>query len=481
MNRAGTRMMALASAAVAAGLLAACSGGSDKAGGSTAPVVLRLAAADDRPTAGRALEVFAERVERISHGGLRVEVVYQALGHDVPDIEAQLATRVQQGRFDLGFIAARAWDELGLTSFQALQAPFLITDSAVLDKVVTGDVADRMLSTLRTRGVQGLALVPGGLRHPVGAKRPLTTPADLKGARIWVIPSKASDAVIRALGATPVHIGADKAGLAFSRGEADGFEGQFEGAIGGRYITADVSFFPKASTLFANEAVWRGLDATQREALHEAAAHAVHEVVSDRPAESELVRGYCEQGRVLLAGPANVAEFERATRPVYANLERDPATRRYIEEIRALKAATPPSPPVDVPAGCSRPGAPEQGLAASAGAFDETYRWRLTAEGARRTGVPADDPDVGMATTMTLRDGRWLLSGEDGDNGTFEVRGDRITFDWPRVGYALTFTFRRHRDGSMDLVPVKPMDLGDQFVWASAPWRRVGPPVREIP
>jgi TRAP-type C4-dicarboxylate transport system substrate-binding protein len=476
-------MTALAAGALAAALLGACGGGSDKAGGSTAPVVLRLAAADDRPSAGRAIETFADRVARISGGRVRVEIAYRAAGSDEPDIEDRVATMVRQGRYDLGLIGARAWDELGLKSFQALQAPFLITDTALLDKVVTSDVANRMLSTLRTRGVEGIALVPGGLRHPIGAKRPLTTPADLDGARIWVFPSKLSDAVMRALGATPVHVGPEQAGLGFTRGEVDGFEGQFEGAIGGRYITADVSFFPKASTLFANEAAWRALDPGQRDALREAADQAVRQVVGDRLSESRLVRGYCEQGGVMLAGPANVAAFERATRPVYAELERDPETRGYIEEIRALKAASPPSPPPDVPTGCSRPGTPAGGpAAASRDAFNGTYRWRLTADGARRTGLrPEDSDSIGMVGTMTLRDGAWMLSGDDGDNGTFEVRGDRITFDWPRVGYALTFTFRRHRDGTMNLVPVKPMDLGDQFVWASEPWRRVGPPVRETP
>ena len=83
--------------------------------------------------------------------------------------------------------------------------------------------------------------------------------------------------------------------------------------------------------------------------------------------------------------------------------------------------------------------------------------------------------------TMTLRDGRWLLGGADQDLGTFEVRGDRIVFDWPRVDSVLTFTYVRHDDGTLDITPVLPMDQGDQYIWASGPWRRVGPPLRTIP
>jgi hypothetical protein len=82
---------------------------------------------------------------------------------------------------------------------------------------------------------------------------------------------------------------------------------------------------------------------------------------------------------------------------------------------------------------------------------------------------------------MTLRDGRWLFGEDQHYSGTFEVHGDRLIFDWPSEGYALTVTFKRHRDGSLDLEPVLPMDRGDRFVWFSEPWRRVGPPVRDVP
>jgi TRAP-type C4-dicarboxylate transport system substrate-binding protein len=474
--------MVLVAAGLAAALLGACGGaGADKAGGSTAPRVLRLAAGDDRNTAGRTLEAFAQRVARVSEGTLRVQVEYRAAGEDVPDYEARLARMVERGDFDLGFIGSRAWDELGLTSFQALQAPFLIDDTAVLDKVVTSDLAGRMLAGLRARGLEGIALVPGGLRHPVGMKRPLASPEDVAGARVWVTPSKVSEAVIRAIGATPVHVAPATSGLAISRGEIDGTEGQFDGTVGGRYFTADVTFFPRASTLFAGGAAWKALSGAQRSAVREAARQTVEDLIANRLSERELARAYCGQGRVVLAGAANVAAFERATRPVYAELERDRETREQIAAIRALKAVTPASAAPAVPAGCSRAVAPAGGEELPARALDGTYRWRKTAEGARRLGVPPDDPDIGAVSTMTLRDGRWLLAGDDRDSGTFEVRGDRLVFDWPRVGYALTFTFKRAGHGSLDLEPVKPMDLGDQFVWASERWRRVGPPVRDIP
>jgi hypothetical protein len=38
------------------------------------------------------------------------------------------------------------------------------------------------------------------------------------------------------------------------------------------------------------------------------------------------------------------------------------------------------------------------------------------------------------------------------------------------------FRFARDPNGTIHLKPVLPMDSGDQFIWASKPWRRIGPP-----
>jgi TRAP-type C4-dicarboxylate transport system substrate-binding protein len=72
--------------ASAAGCSVAGTGDADKAGGSDAPEVLRLAVADDadQPDAPFA-RYFAKRVAALSDGSLRVRVVWDAAGQDTPD------------------------------------------------------------------------------------------------------------------------------------------------------------------------------------------------------------------------------------------------------------------------------------------------------------------------------------------------------------------------------------------------------------
>ena len=206
------------------GALSGCDAGGDgdgdKAGGSDAPKLLRLAVADDaeQPDAPFA-RYFARRVSALSGGSVRVRVVWDAAGQSSPGYELGIAQRVHDGDFELGWMGSRAWDRMGITSFQALQAPFLVTDYELLGRIATGPPAERMLAGLDGHGFVGLGLVPEHLRYAFGARRQLASVDDFAGARVRVRPSEATDALMRALGARPVHISGDDVAAAVADGK----------------------------------------------------------------------------------------------------------------------------------------------------------------------------------------------------------------------------------------------------------------------
>jgi C4-dicarboxylate-binding protein DctP len=155
---------------------AGCSGG-DKAGGSGGVVTLRLAMDDPRdgPSSEPVIE-FARNVRKLSDGRLRVHVVWEANGHGAQHPRAfdqKTAQKVIDGRYALALVPTRAWDVFGVTSLKAIQAPFLVNNDALLDKIASDPVADTMLAGLKRVGVVGLALLPNALRHPVGFAHPL--------------------------------------------------------------------------------------------------------------------------------------------------------------------------------------------------------------------------------------------------------------------------------------------------------------------
>jgi hypothetical protein len=138
-------------------------------------------------------------------------------------------------------------------------------------------------------------------------------------------------------------------------------------------------------------------------------------------------------------------------------------------------------PPTRPPADCGSETRAAQGRRISPSILNGTYRWRLTKAGAIATGTRRDDPDIGNISQVTLRDGKWLPEEAGGTGhgywGSYELFGNRIVFYAPQIASTNTFTFTRHDNGDLDLEPVLPMDRGDRFEFASATWRRIGPPL----
>jgi TRAP-type C4-dicarboxylate transport system substrate-binding protein len=470
---------------IVAGLLAGCgSGAVDKAGGSRTPVVLRLADSNnsDQPDTG-ALEYFAAQVAKRSAGALRIRITYMAAGSATPYVEERTITAVRGGRFDLGWIGARAWDEVGVTSFRALQAPFLITGKRLLDRVVSSPLANEMLDSLEKQDVVGVALVPDYLRHPAGMGRPLVSPADFHGARVRIQPSRVSAALIKALGAAPAEISNSEIGYAIGQKQIDGQEVAMLSNPGGSVLAGNVVFFAKAMTLFANHDSYDRLTEEQQRILRGAAAATVRHAVLRYPTDAEIAQHFCfDRRRIVFATASDLATLRREAQPVYRMLEADAETKRLIRQIEAWKRTTPVDPAMTVSAQCRRIQRPvgTAGPLRAASVLDGTYRWVLTRSDAHRRFGPHLNPGdtYPMVGTAILRRGTWRLVGADGDRGSFTIRGSRIRFVWPRVASVLVFTFVRDDDGTIHLKPVLPMDRGDQFVWAYKPWRRIGPPTQ---
>jgi TRAP-type transport system periplasmic protein len=479
-------------AAFAAGCSVSGNDDADKAGGSDAPVVLRLAVADDaeQPDAPFA-RYFARQVSNLSDGSVRVRVVWDAAGQDSPGYELGIARLVQNGDFELGWMGARAWDRMGVKSFQALQAPFLVADHELLGRITTGPLAARMLGGLDGHGFVGLALVPEHLRYAFGVKKPLASSDDFGGARVRVRPSGATDALMRALGATPVHISGDGVADAVANGEIDAAEaslGTNSTEEGETHLTANLPLFPKTLTLFAGDSAYERLDEDQREAVRKAAKLTAAYAAAHAPSERALVHDFCRQGppfSAVAASPDDIAALENAAQPVYEQLERDPDTKAAITAIRALKAASPAAPAAAPPVACENEPTTVSGHEKSPSAVNGTYHWRVTEEGGRAAaravgGTPLEE-DLSAVGKMTLRDGRWLMGDTDPEDysGTYRIVGNRLVFDWGET--TLTFGFSRDGDETIQLTPLPPMNAGDAVVWAGAPWQRVGPPVRDIP
>jgi TRAP-type C4-dicarboxylate transport system substrate-binding protein len=450
-------------------VLAGCTGpGLDKAGGTRArqPVVLTLA-----NFIGESVELdgFAGEVRRLSAGTMRIDIRSRWRPGQV-DSENGLIGDVGAGKADLGVAGSRAWDSAGVSSFRALSAPLLITSYALQDRVLRSPMTGQMLRGLRPLGLAGIGVLPGPLRKPLGIARPLFRPSDYAGLRIGVQQSLVADATMRALGATPVWFPATRAMTGL-----DGIEEQISSIQGyqydkvGRYLTANVSLWPRPLVLFANGKTWAALTPAQRRILSQA-------VTGDQAAETNVARGnertdtaiLCRRGllRVLTASPADLAALRRAVQPVYHQLQRDPQTGRYIRQIEAMGkgVAAEPAP------GCGHAARP----AGKAGPLDGVWQFTTTAADLRALpGVSQGDivPENYGTYTFVIDRGRFAFTQENRQActwayGTFTVKGDR--FEWlftngggiapngatNKPGELFTFRWSLYR-GMLTLYPVK--------------------------
>jgi TRAP-type C4-dicarboxylate transport system substrate-binding protein len=432
----GPAWMALATT-LAIGTAACGTTNLDKAGGPVPkPVVLTLAdGARDISNA----QPFANAVKSLSRGSLQIKIEGAWRPSD-PTREADLIKAVQAGKADLGITASRAFDTVGIDSFQALQAPFLINSYPLERKVLDSAIPAQMLQGLRPHGLAGLAVLPGPLRRPLGFTRPLVAVSSYRGARIGIGPSAVDADIFRALGAVPATPRpgsvSDIAGLTGDENSASAIDSGY--AAPGAILTGNVVFEPLPYVLFMNQHAFGLLTASERGVLLRAAARARSAGIYQGN-DTASVADLCRRGiKVVSALPADLARMRAAVQPVYTMLESNPSTKAYISQITAMRQA------VDGASGtvtCPAHAVPAGQLTSST-ALQGT--WQVSYTQSELAAAGADANELGPALgnfghfTLKLSQGRWWWRNTGGDQaailnnkyayGTYAVAGSKIIF-----------------------------------------------------
>ena len=117
---------------------------------------------------------FADEVAKRSGGTLHIRFANEWRPRE-RTVETGIIRDVQVGRVEMGWVGSRAFDAVGVTTFNALQAPFAIDSYALEEAVIDSGIPDRMLAALeplrrrRPRGPAGLA-APSAVRAPPTAR-----------------------------------------------------------------------------------------------------------------------------------------------------------------------------------------------------------------------------------------------------------------------------------------------------------------------
>jgi TRAP-type C4-dicarboxylate transport system substrate-binding protein len=468
-------------------MAAACTdegAGADKAGGPGEPVDLVLADTYGGLEQLPAVAYFVERVGELSDGQIQIEVADE-WGEFDPDAEEQVVRDVSSGVADLGWVGTRAFDLMGVESFQALSAPMLVDSYALQDQVIETGLTDQMMDGLDELGVVGLGVLADGLRKPVGIDGPIVGVDDWSGLGFGTFGSAVQADAIRALGATPETVFGHHRTEAIDAGSIQGFEmGLFlylftDGLVeAGPYVTANVNLWPQMDVLLANPELMDSLTAEQRGWLEQAADDAASRSAALADTEARAMQNACTRGaRFAEASEQDLTALQDAFAPVYDALGRDPTTRSFIEQIQTLKASIETEVSPAIPDGCTgevpeaSSGQAEGGTSSAPAYLNGTYRWVFTQADADEVG----DLETGYphTNTITLKDGDLEGGCFGSQGGTYAVDGDRITFNSFEYDPDVTVTFTQDDQGNLHLTPVLPMDPGTAFECFYKPWTKI--------
>ncbi|HEU0336752.1 MAG TPA: hypothetical protein VFR43_09375, partial [Gaiellaceae bacterium] len=293
--------------------------------GSGEALVLRLAAADGGTAAGELAARFARRVRELSRGSLRVAVSFQ------PRAAAVGALRAHEA--ELAIVPADSFRVLGVTSLEALQAPFLISSSTHAARATAGLIAERLQAGLGELSLSGLALVPDGLYRAFGYLKALETPGDYADVTIRAPPSVALFDLLRALGARAVPLGVEGETVVYVGFDGPATRTAEDAFPENAYTAGNLALLPKIEAIVGSTDALGRLSAGQR-AIVERAAEQVRRRTIAAANERAAASAFCAAGGTVVTAPGQSLRALRArTASLLAALRRDPTTRVLVSGI----------------------------------------------------------------------------------------------------------------------------------------------------
>jgi TRAP-type transport system periplasmic protein len=275
---------------------------------------------------GQAGKIWADLVKERTQGRINIKL-YPGVSLIQGDQTREFSA-LRQGVIDMAIGSTINWSpqvkELNLFSL-----PFLMPDYAAVDSLTQGEVGKRIFTILEKDGVVPLAWGENGTRELTNSKRPIRTPADLKGMKIRVVGSPLFSDTFSALGANPTQMSWADAQPALASGAVDGQENPMflftilkMQTVGQKYVTT-WGYVTDPLVFVVNKEVWNSWTPADQKIVRDAAVEAGKEEIA-------LARkGLVEPGKPLMkevAGmgvtvtdltPAEREAFVKATRPAY--------------------------------------------------------------------------------------------------------------------------------------------------------------------
>lgn len=279
-----------------------------------------------------------EAAERLSGGRIQIKIYANAvLGTDRDMIQG-----MQLGSIDMASPSTGAMGSI-VPKATVLDLPFLFTSYNHAYSVLDGPIGQEMIYKLFDgSGFHPLGYWEIGFRSLTNGKRPVQTPADVKGLRLRTLPSAIQQRAWTLVGAQPVAIDFTELYNALQTGVVDGQENPANIIIQGKlyevqkYLSLTEHVYQVAPTSISDK-TWAKLTPELQQILREAVAIST---VAQRKAASGDVQGQLEEIKnagVEINYTPNRAAFRDAMMPAWdMHLKEYPENQAIIDAIKAI-------------------------------------------------------------------------------------------------------------------------------------------------
>lgn len=296
-------------------------------------VVLKLAHnLDQSHVVHQALDQMAKEVQEKSNGELKIRIYPSGqMGGPRETIEL-----IQNDALDMTKASASEMESF-VKEFSIFSTPYLFNNEEHFKKVLFGSIGKEITDKTQGSGFNVLASYVAGTRS-FYAKKPIHSPADMKGMKIRVVSTPTTNKLIELLGGSPAPIPFGEVYTALQQGVIDGAENNIPSYEQTRHVEVAKYYIEDQHTsvpdyLIISSKTWNKLDDKQKEILQTAAKNS--EVYQQQLWDKEVSRA---REAAEKAGATFIQvdkqPFRDALKPLYDDFAKDPALGQIIEKIK---------------------------------------------------------------------------------------------------------------------------------------------------
>jgi tripartite ATP-independent transporter DctP family solute receptor len=289
---------------------------------------------DGYPTV-EAVKHFGSLLEQKTNGRLKVQVFHSAqLGQEKDTIE-----QTRFGVIDLNRINMGPFNNLIPETFVPA-LPSIFRSVEHMRKTMDGPIGDEILKAFEPHGLVALAFYDSGARSFYNSKRPIKTPADMKGMKVRVQQSDLFIDLVNGLGANATPMPAGEVYSALQTGVVDGAENNWpsydsfrHAEVAKFYSQTEHSMSPEV--LVMSKRTFDKLAPSDQQSVRQAAKESVAKMRELWEAREKVAEQKVREGGSQVNAVEKQA-FVDAMKPVYDKYVKDAKLKELVARIQAV-------------------------------------------------------------------------------------------------------------------------------------------------